>query len=83
MAIGKRHEVLCPTCRVPAHTTAVYPNNVCGAEGSSHDIPHLMCTKPPGIKSCAHGLHRDGEMNVPFKAAPDLHARRAGETRRA
>jgi hypothetical protein len=83
MAIGKVHHVLCPVCRVPAHTTAVYPNNVCGAEGSSHDIMHLMCTEPPGTNACTHGLHTDGEMHVKFKAAPDLRARRSGETRRA
>ena len=83
MAIGKVHQVLCPTCRVPAHTIAVYPNNICGVEGSSHDVPHLMCTEPEGTNSCGHGLHWDREMNIKFKAVPAIRARRNGETRRA
>jgi hypothetical protein len=83
MATGRVHQVLCPTCRVPARTVGVYPNNVCGVEGSSRDVPHLMCTEPPGMERCAEGLHTDGEMRIKFKAAPAVRASRTGETRRA
>jgi hypothetical protein len=83
MAIGKIHQVLCPTCRTAEHTMYVYPNNVCGTEGSNPTNMHLLCTNEPGNDLCAGGVHYDSTQFATFRGLPGLKARRDGETRRA
>jgi hypothetical protein len=75
MAVGKRHEVLCPACSIAAYTLYAYPEKRCGATKAADvadGIRRVSCTNEPGTKQCGQGVHYDEFEHIKFSLPPKL-----------
>lgn len=85
MPLNKVHKVLCPVCNEPVTTLYAYEERRCGFTrlvSDENSQVHVSCTRDPGNKDCARGVHFDKFVQVRFTGRGKLRASREGQVTR-